>query len=129
MIPEEKLGSFLRGTVSLLEDIAFSLKVLMTLCIPPSTPDFHGLVGEQKAVYELCDATLSVQEIAKKIGRPGNQVRKTLTRLKEKGLVAQVPRGNRRYYFRVFPTWRGARTGLQNIDGDLTDTVREEQAD
>lgn len=103
MIEEKKLLAFTEKMNNLLDEICFMLEVLVALAIPPSKPGAFGLTGEQKDVYDLCDATMSVDEITRKIGKPGSQVRKTLTRLRRKGLVATVARGKNAYYFRTSP--------------------------
>ncbi len=89
------------GPEQAIEEILFLLRVLVHQSIPPSNPERYGLSGEQKQVYELCNLNLSVVDITKKMGKSGSQIRKTLTRLRKKGLVDSVNRGKSVYYFRT----------------------------
>ena len=95
----KKIGSMNK----LLEEMIFNLRILVAIAIPPANPDAFGLTGEQKDVYELCNGNLSIEDITKEIEKPGSQIRKTLTRLRRKGLVSSVNRGKNVIYFRTNP--------------------------
>lgn len=116
MTEEKSLFTTIDSMNKHLEEVVFSLKILVATAIPSSKPDAFGLTGEQKDVYELCNGTMSVDDITKEIGKPGSQVRKTLTRLRRKGLVTSVNRGKNAFYFRTNPP------NTRSID-DTTDIV------
>jgi len=93
-----------------LEEIRFLLEAHLRISLP--SPVHSELVGEQKDVFELCDFSRNSQDIAKELQKPGSQIRKTLTRLKRKGCVTSVKRGNSVYYGRIV----NIETKLQNRD-------------
>ena len=86
------------GLLSILTEISFLLEALVKISIPSSNN--VNLTGEQKTVYELCNLTNSIQDIAQALEKSESQIRKTLIRLKRKGLVIPVNRGKKAYYCR-----------------------------
>ena len=98
---DENMGTKLSAMFPMLEDVLSHLTVLVRLLVPAPTPDEFNLKGEQREVYILCDSMHTIDEIVKIIGKPANQVRMTLTRLRRKELVQSVKLGGRVVYFRV----------------------------
>ena len=98
---DENMESNLSAMFPMLEDVLSYLTVLVRLLVPAPTPDEFNLKDEQREVYILCDSMHTINEIVKIIGKPANQIRMTLTRLRRKGLVQSVKLGGRVVYFRV----------------------------
>jgi DNA-binding transcriptional ArsR family regulator len=84
-----------------LDQILESLSAIVRLLVPEPRATELDLKGEQKVVYELCDSTRSIAEIADEIGKPAPQIRKTLTRLREKKFVSSTQKSGNIVYFRV----------------------------
>lgn len=98
---DENMNTKLSAMFPMLEDVLSHLTVLVRLLVPAPTPDEFNLKGEQREAYILCDSMHTIEEIVKIIGKPANQIRMTLTRLRKKGLVQSVKLGGRVVYFRI----------------------------
>lgn len=90
-----------KSVLAKLDEIAAILTTLIHLLVPEPTPDKYDLKGEQREVYELCDSTHTIKEIAQTVGKPSNQIRGTLIRLKKKGFVGSIKRKGIVRYYRV----------------------------
>jgi DNA-binding transcriptional ArsR family regulator len=55
----------------------------------------------RKRIYELCDGSRSVSEVAVALGKPVQQISNNVTILRDSGLVKEVRSGKQKYYVRV----------------------------
>lgn len=96
-------NEFENELLAVLDRISSLLSALLQMHISPAQPERYALTGEQKKVYLLCDATHTIREISNLVGKPANQIRRTLTRLKDKGLIAKFNLGKNVFYYRIIP--------------------------
>lgn len=84
-----------------LQEVVFLMNVLVRLNMPNASSEEADISSDQKTIYDLCDATHTIEEIADKVGKPRNQINTNLGRLKNKGLVESLTKGQNAYYFRI----------------------------
>ncbi|MHA1908169.1 MAG: hypothetical protein ACXAAQ_15175 [Candidatus Thorarchaeota archaeon] len=84
-----------------LDQMLETMSAIVRLLVPEPKSTELELKGEQKIVYELCDSTRTIAEIAVEVGKPANQISKTLTRLKDKKFVSSMNKSGNVMYFRV----------------------------
>jgi DNA-binding transcriptional ArsR family regulator len=55
----------------------------------------------RRRIYELCDGSRSVGQIANSLGRPIQQISNNIAMLRDHGLVKEVRSGKAKYYMQV----------------------------
>jgi len=86
------------------------LKELLLLIARQLVPAVTGkdacLRDVEEGVYDLCNMARTIDQMAVALKKPANTVRKSLTRLKKKGLVCSARCGGRVLYTRLSPPRR-----------------------
>lgn len=98
---ESEISVHLSEIQSELRIISDTLSTLLQLLLPDRTPKELGLEGVQAEVYSLCDGKTTVKAMSSKSEKSGSHIRKTLTRLRRKGLLRRVGSGKDVLYFRT----------------------------
>jgi DNA-binding transcriptional ArsR family regulator len=98
---ESEICAHLSEIQSELGIISDTLSKVLELLLPDRVPEELGLEGVQAEVYSLCDGKTSVKEMSDKIDKSGSHIRKSLTRLRRKGLLRRVGSGKDVLYFKT----------------------------
>jgi hypothetical protein len=100
-VSDKSFTEFEEKSLEKLSQIIERLNLLLVLSVPPFNIEGLKLGPVEKEVLRLCDLSHTKGEMAIALGKKSSHISKTLTGLKNRGLVKYVKIGNETYYLRV----------------------------
>jgi len=91
----------LKDVVERLDGLIERLDILVTLSVPPLNIEGLKLGEVEKQVLELCDLKNTREDMASKLRKNLKHIDKTLSGLRDKGLIRSLKTSGKTYYVRL----------------------------
>jgi len=94
-------SEFEKKTLEKLDEIVERLNILVDLSVPPLNIEGLKLGEVERQILELCDLKNTREDMASKLGKNLKHIDKTLTGLRNKGLIRSLKIAGKTCYIRL----------------------------